>query len=209
MRRRAFTLIELLVVIAIIAILAAILFPVFAKAREKARQSSCSSNVKQIGLACLQYAQDYDETWVAYNSSVGGSTWYWMVPVSPYCKNTQMFVCPSRTILWPGPSSPTSSVCAYGFNGSGVGYSGRALAAVVSPSTTIPIGESYNVHKYTYLYQNTYFGAAFTQASSTNVAGADAPHNSGENDLYGDGHVKWLSTQTLGTASTLYWDPTK
>ncbi len=60
--RRGFTLIELLVVIAIIAILAAILFPVFAKAREKARQSSCLSNLKQIGLATLQYVQDYDET---------------------------------------------------------------------------------------------------------------------------------------------------
>ncbi len=59
--RRAFTLIELLVVIAIIAILAAILFPVFAKAREKARQSSCQSNVKQLGLAFMQYTQDYDE----------------------------------------------------------------------------------------------------------------------------------------------------
>jgi prepilin-type N-terminal cleavage/methylation domain-containing protein len=60
--KRGFTLIELLVVIAIIAILAAILFPVFAKAREKARQTSCLSNCKQIALACLQYAQDYDET---------------------------------------------------------------------------------------------------------------------------------------------------
>ena len=62
MSRRGFTLIELLVVIAIIAILAAILFPVFAKAREKARQASCLSNVKQMCLALMQYAQDYDET---------------------------------------------------------------------------------------------------------------------------------------------------
>src|SRR5512137_1152715 len=68
-KRRAFTLIELLVVIAIIAILAAILFPVFAKAREKARQSSCQSNLKQIGLAFMQYAQDYDEQY-PYNDPV-------------------------------------------------------------------------------------------------------------------------------------------
>jgi len=66
MKRHGFTLIELLVVIAIIAILAAILFPVFAKAREKARQSSCLSNLKQLGLACLSYAQDYDERWATY-----------------------------------------------------------------------------------------------------------------------------------------------
>ena len=71
MKRSGFTLIELLVVIAIIAILAAILFPVFAKAREKARQSSCLSNVKQIMLGVLQYCQDYDE-----NLPIGTSYWY-------------------------------------------------------------------------------------------------------------------------------------
>ena len=96
MRRRAFTLIELLVVIAIIAILAAILFPVFAKAREKARQSSCQSNEKQILTAILQYGQDYDEKypWAAWN---GGATLgnHWREATSPYIKNIQVWVCPS------------------------------------------------------------------------------------------------------------------
>ena len=86
--RRGFTLIELLVVIAIIAILAAILFPVFAKAREKARQSSCLSNVKQLGLAMMQYAQDYDERLPMYAD--GGYRYNWDVAIEPYLKNSQV-----------------------------------------------------------------------------------------------------------------------
>ncbi|MCC7494190.1 MAG: DUF1559 domain-containing protein [Fimbriimonadaceae bacterium] len=95
--RRAFTLIELLVVIAIIAILAAILFPVFAKAREKARQSSCSSNLKQLGIAVMQYVQDYDEmyprTW--YGPAAYPGSQNWNTVIAPYIKNTQVFQCPS------------------------------------------------------------------------------------------------------------------
>ena len=105
---KGFTLIELLVVIAIIAILAAILFPVFAKAREKARQSSCQSNLKQVGLAVQQYMSDYDQTTPWY---VNGPNWswgadlattqnntYWGLFYAPYAKNQQIWTCPSSDV---------------------------------------------------------------------------------------------------------------
>ena len=103
-KHHGFTLIELLVVIAIIAILAAILFPVFAKAREKARQTSCLSNEKQIGLGLIQYSQDYDEmltkAWygnAGYNPSdpnPASTKYKWMDAIYPYVKSTQVFTCP-------------------------------------------------------------------------------------------------------------------
>src|SRR5579871_5464664 len=90
--RRGFTLIELLVVIAIIAILAAILFPVFAQAREKARQTSCLSNTKQMSLAVLQYIQDYDENYPMGVQNDWNNSW--PVLVQPYVKSIQVFRCP-------------------------------------------------------------------------------------------------------------------
>src|SRR5258708_5928774 len=96
--RSGFTLIELLVVIAIIAILAAILFPVFAQAREKARQSVCSSNLKQIGTAIMMYVQDYEETYPCY-STYPNEAVHWYDMINPYIKagdfKSSIFVCPS------------------------------------------------------------------------------------------------------------------
>ncbi len=104
MKRTAFTLIELLVVIAIIAILAAILFPVFAQARTKARQASDLSNLKQIGLALLMYAQDYDERCVmGWYVPPGGKNRFWQRLVLPYVKNQQLFVSPE--IAWNAPET--------------------------------------------------------------------------------------------------------
>src|SRR5690242_1981973 len=94
-RRAGFTLIELLVVIAIIAILAAILFPVFAQARESARESSCLSNLKQLATAMMMYSQDYDERY-----PVNGNQVYWMDLLQPYVKNSRVFNCPSTSDNW-------------------------------------------------------------------------------------------------------------
>src|SRR5438477_7330847 len=95
-KRSGFTLIELLVVIAIIAILAAILFPVFARARAKARQAACISNAKQIELAWHMYTQDYDEQLMPFSDTgvSGGYAFPWTLLIQPYTKNLQILVCP-------------------------------------------------------------------------------------------------------------------
>ncbi|MDR3708300.1 MAG: DUF1559 domain-containing protein [Capsulimonadaceae bacterium] len=102
MKRQGLTLIELLVVIAIIAILAAILFPVFATAREKARMTTCASNLKQLGLAMTQYSQDYDEALpitddLTYGGNVNCGLCGWSRMLYPYVKSTNVFLCPDDT----------------------------------------------------------------------------------------------------------------
>jgi prepilin-type N-terminal cleavage/methylation domain-containing protein/prepilin-type processing-associated H-X9-DG protein len=143
-RRSAFTLIELLVVIAIIAILAAILFPVFAKAREKARQTSCASNMKQMGLAVLQYVQDYDETMVLRRAGNQG----WTQVMQPYFKNQQVFQCPSNPANHRPYIDDAVGFASYAasFQGGFRDYDARrgvvTMADYVSPAQTIGIVES-------------------------------------------------------------------
>ena len=197
MRRNAFTLIELLVVIAIIAILAAILFPVFAKAREKARQSSCQSNLKQLAIAQIQYVQDYDEVFPGVcNNGRGGTDCYLFVLV-PYMKNDQIYTC---------PSTRNNSIDWANYNRSGGVLNGRdyaqnsnfnskpALAEFTKPADTLLMCDT--------------TGANWSGAVGNFSWGNRYPyprHNEGANWTYVDGHAKWISnTWGIGNQS-VYW----
>jgi prepilin-type N-terminal cleavage/methylation domain-containing protein/prepilin-type processing-associated H-X9-DG protein len=122
--RRAFTLIELLVVIAIIAILAAILFPVFAQAREKARMTACLSNMKQIGLGLMMYTQDYDETFPyirfhGQDANKGSHTYIWRNAIEPYLKSIDVMACPSNPFSRTNPGQPGTNPPKKGDNAEG------------------------------------------------------------------------------------------
>ena len=144
--RDGFTLIELLVVIAIIAILAAILFPVFARARENARRSSCQSNLKQVALGIIQYTQDYDERFPRITNGVTVAPFGWADSIQPYVKSTQILKCPSFTGTM-GDDPNAVGYSTYWMNKSlndgsnGSNASGKSLAEVFNPSLTILNGD--------------------------------------------------------------------
>lgn len=138
--RRGFTLIEVLIVVAIISLLAAVLLPVFAQARERARQTSCVSNARQLSLGILMYAQDYDETLppVAYEDAAGDDE-QWMELIEPYLKSEQIFLC---------PSDAKSQRISYGLSELAFvdleddpSTAPLRLAAFQTPATTIMLGE--------------------------------------------------------------------
>jgi len=201
MRKSGFTLIELLVVIAIIAILAAILFPVFARAREKARQTSCLSNLKQLGLASLQYAQDYDEMFPShyftviadYDDGVSSDGVSLYSGLLPYVKNVQIFTCPS---VKPTPSYSYHGVVtttAYRYNcyvttwaAPNGGY--KSLASAPDASSLMLMTE----------YKG-YWGAFMGYPSGTDWPASHClfPHNDGQNVAFADGHAKWYAKTNL------------
>ncbi|MCE5238864.1 DUF1559 domain-containing protein [bacterium] len=193
--RRGFTLIELLVVIAIIAILAAILFPVFAKAREKARQTSCLSNLKQLALGMLQYAQDYDETFPRrsgvgfYDASLGTFNYHttlnvhwhgWGTCILPYVKNTQIYKCPSNTFDNCGLNYgvPDAALNSSGTMVSYFSNNAIKLGQLQRPSESLMITESGGGGGDCYVLSWQYYCCA-------------APHNGGANMALMDGHAKW------------------
>jgi len=185
--RRGFTLIELLVVIAIIAILAAILFPVFAKAREKARQTSCLSNVKQLCLAVLQYAQDYDERMPLDGTHPLSGGYpvapYWDERIKPYIKNDQVFRCPSAA---GGTRNYRYSAYRGGTHNSGGAPQGtptpHSLGQIDSPATTVILVD---IPAACYLNQ-------LGGWSIRNEGDFVEVHNGGANFGLADGHAKWV-----------------
>ena len=199
--RAAFTLIELLVVVAIIAILAAILFPVFARARESARKTSCMSNLKQIGLAMLQYSQDYDERVTPLGYIYGGKTYYWWGSVragvlderesmlQPYMKSVQIQACPSfdnklRTAI---------GLTGYAYNDAFLHpgwWSGRpsvSMAAIQDVARTVLLADSARV---SFMDGTTLEANTFLTPPSQTYPALHGRHNSMANVLWADGHVK-------------------
>ncbi len=220
--RRGFTLIELLVVIAIIAILAAILFPVFARAREKARQASCQANEKQIALAVLMYVQDNDQRFPAVYNDHNGTfpRRIWAEVIEPYVKNRQLFECPSATTADVSSSLQGTryqmNMC-HGWSWpEGTARDGNALqfpisdSAIMQPAKLALILESDNAWYQHWLSGDPNWNATGTDGRGLYLLGRLGEHtypwhNGGLNVAFVDGHVKFVKTETFLANNN--WDP--
>lgn len=228
-RRSGFTLIELLVVIAIIAILAAILFPVFARAREKARQTSCLSNLKQLGTAITMYAQDYDEMMVPYSTApaspfklpgggtMSASSLTWVGLIYPYVKNVGLYNCPSADFKWDGGVNDADHYSEWSKQSYAINfwatctsyYNIRSLARFEFPSENMVLAPGKSASESVTSY---YVRPGLWSNSAAKDLDPDR-HNDGGNYAFADGHAKFLAANSLGdlTVTTLpdsrFWDP--
>jgi prepilin-type N-terminal cleavage/methylation domain-containing protein/prepilin-type processing-associated H-X9-DG protein len=229
MQRRGFTLIELLVVIAIIAILAAILFPVFARAREKARQASCQSNLKQIMLAMKQYTSDYDETFPIGTTAISAGTqlcpagpcctkaWspnknattpggvangFIHQRLDPYVKNTQLWLCPSMGSATFNPATvDTTSYLSSMVITNRVGLCGKKESALTKSESEIIVWQDAIAWACVTSCANMWRGIS---TGEFNTAGSSTAHGQGGGAMvncgYADGHVKSLAIMAYGAA---------
>jgi prepilin-type N-terminal cleavage/methylation domain-containing protein/prepilin-type processing-associated H-X9-DG protein len=220
MKRQAFTLIELLVVIAIIAILAAILFPVFAQAREKARQTACLSNTKQIGMGLMMYVQDYDETFPFNDNGpqwLNGNARCTFDVIQPYIKNTDVYTCPSagpdkvRIFMnYDGSNRPfityaINNIYFYDsvqllFGASGI-IPPSTIASIEDNSGTVFCGDSRPAANQKHWAWQV-VGATLNTTVTPPILGATdyqgqfvARHNGGLNFTFFDGHAKWMKLE--------------
>ena len=198
-RRRGFTLIELLVVIAIIAILAAILFPVFARAREKARQTSCLSNMKQLGLAFMMYAQDYDETLIPLaNGGYGIARYRWTTLIDPYVKNQQILTCPSDPKRGTAYGLSFNNLACDDTSAGGLGR-GAVLADIASPADALMLTEAERADgaEIYYVYSLKRYALGAVSGYPNNGIPNPGRHNGGNNVAFCDGHSKWVGISTM------------
>jgi len=230
--RRGFTLIELLVVIAIISILAAILFPVFAQAREKARSISCLSNTKQLGIALMMYAQDFDERYPfghMNDADADGDALSWVDSVQPYIKTKLLHRCPSDSSpAWNAADEPR--VTSYGLNAyftpNHPPYFGLGMAAITRPAECIVVAELADP-----VTEDHFMPMMWGTPPKVNDPDgmeeqwdpntrepkqvAIRRHQGGANYAFSDGHAKWLRfertwQQTIGDPPRVDWyDPEK
>jgi len=197
-----------LVVIAIISILAAILFPVFARARENARRASCQSNLKQIGLGMLQYVQDYDEHFPLPWANYAGDKWFqstatqggepgfdvgWAELIQPYVKSRQLFQCPSEP-KGPGPLEGNTDYTDYEANLYDIN-SQTGFVGVIAPTQTVLASDWRSAHSASSMFAN--YNWSTNMPADNGQVDEFRRHLGGDNFLFFDGHVKWLKPQDV------------
>ena len=225
MKRQGFTLIELLVVIAIIAILAAILFPVFARAKAKARATTCLSNIKQLAVSVKMYQSDWDDCFPRseinlYNGSLTRQLGWWVDylgtdysangTVVPYIRNTEILVCPD----WQGNDPAYADICSYGYNahlgwhtddddGVSLGTWGRS-GELVCEATLAQSAGTIMIADHCYPSSPCHYIYPVTSYSIYNRAAAR--HFNNFNAGFADGHAKALDWETNWLNSSALWD---